>query len=105
MLIIQQHLQMKCYNLKEDSGADKLQYSERHQQNLKGVYCHQTQVRSWLRQCMQFLVVCSNQSPIGLGPESFDNGRSEVRMRRRFSLTNSGRFLAAPAAKISTIAM
>ena len=47
----------------------------------------------------------SVQSPIGFGPESLDKRRIDVLIRLKFSLTSSGRFLAAPAANISTIAM
>ena len=55
--------------------------------------------------CLKENVGGNHQSPIGFGPESLDKVTRDVRMRRRFSLTRSGRFLAAPAANTSTIAM
>ncbi len=45
------------------------------------------------------------QSPIGFGPVSSERAIMEVRMRRRYSLTSSGRLRAVPAASTSIMAM
>ncbi len=45
------------------------------------------------------------QSPIGFGPVSSESAIIEVRMRRRYSFTNSGRLRAVPAASTSIMAM
>lgn len=46
-----------------------------------------------------------SQSPIGLGPVSSESAIMEVRMRRRYSFTDSGRLRAVPAASTSIMAM
>ena len=45
------------------------------------------------------------QSPIGFGPVSSERAIMEVRMRRRYSFTSSGRLRAVPAASTSIMAM
>lgn len=45
------------------------------------------------------------QSPIGFGLVSSESAIIEVRMRRRYSFTNSGRLRAVPAASTSIMAM
>ena len=45
------------------------------------------------------------QSPIGFGPVSAESEIMEVRMRRRYSFTSSGRLRAVPAASTSIMAM
>lgn len=54
----------------------------------------------WMR-----MITIPNQSPIGFGPVSPESGNIDVRIRRRYSLTRSGRLRAAPAANTSIMAI